>query len=60
MSPHAQDSYGTLFLEHLVDKAVLNVDSSGICTGEITRQLLKGGRILQGVMAKPFRILSRE
>jgi hypothetical protein len=28
MSPHSQDFYRFLYLNHLIDKAVLNVDSS--------------------------------
>lgn len=52
VGPHANDFYGPLGVEHLIDEAVLNVDAPGECAGEIANQLLEGRRALIEVAAK--------
>lgn len=50
MGPHSKNFHDPVFLKHLIDKPVLNVDSSGIGTGEIANQLFIKGRSLEWVL----------
>jgi hypothetical protein len=40
MGPHSDHLYRSDLLPGLVDKAVLNIDSAGVCSGKISDQLL--------------------
>lgn len=52
MSPQSQHFHYALRFEHFVDKSVLNIDSSGICTHKIADELLVGGRILERIIGQ--------
>lgn len=52
MSPQSQHLDYSLRFEHLVDKSVLNIDSSGICTGKIADEILVGWRILERIIGQ--------
>jgi hypothetical protein len=40
MSPHSQHLHRPCLFQNLVDKPVLDVDSTGICPGQIANKLL--------------------
>jgi hypothetical protein len=48
--PHPDNFYGLDVFQYLVNQAVLDVDSSGISTGEIADELLIGWGIPVGII----------
>jgi hypothetical protein len=52
MGPHSDDLDGLDVIQDLIDEAMLNVDSSGAGSGEITDRFLKGRRDLIGIKGK--------
>lgn len=60
MRPHADDLHRFFGWEHLVDEAVLDVDSARVGAGKIADELLKWRRVLKGVSCEdvehPFRL----
>lgn len=52
--PHSQYAHSEALLEHLVDKAMLNVDAARISAIEIPYEFLVGGRILKWIIGQDF------
>jgi hypothetical protein len=50
MGPHADDLDQLFFFQHLIDQAMLNINSTGICTGQISYQLMVRWRAFEGVL----------
>jgi len=52
VGPHANHFYDPLFLQHLINQAVLNIDSPGIRACQISDELLERGWVLEGLLRK--------
>ena len=52
MRPHAQNLDNTLFLQHLIDKTVLDVDSTRDCSLQIANKHFIRWRSLKGINGK--------
>ena len=52
MGPHPKDFDDPLRFEDLVDKSMLDVNSSGVSAGQVTNQLFVGWRILEGILSR--------
>jgi len=54
MGPHSKHFHDSLLLQDLIDKPVLNVNSSGVGTGEISNQLFECRRCLKRIF--PYQV----
>ena len=54
MSPHANDFDGVVFFNNLIDKSVLNINTPGICSMQITDEFFIGWRSFKGIAFKNF------
>ena len=54
MCPHPYDLNNLFFLQHLIDQSVLNIDSTGIGSGEIANEYFIGWGFLKGIFTKDF------
>jgi hypothetical protein len=52
MSPHPNNFDGTGILENLVNKSIVDVDSSRIRVFKVTDELFVGRRVFVGINAK--------
>jgi hypothetical protein len=50
MSPQSQDIHHPLRFEHLINKSVLNIDSSGKSASKIANELLVGWGISERIV----------
>ncbi len=57
MGPHADDFDDFLFLQDLVDQAMLNIDAAGISARQVTHQFFKSGGSAERVFADYFQQL---
>ncbi len=52
VSPHPQHFHHFLFLKHLIDESMLDVNPARVSTRKVTKKLLIARRTLKGILLK--------
>jgi len=50
MGPHAKHLNRVLFLEDMIDKPMLNIDTAGVCALQVAKKFFERRRPLEGIV----------